>query len=337
LPIGVGNNEAVMRKTGCFSVRKVRLKANGHNYFEWKVDGRINGTRHRRFFSSREDAEAHKAAKDIQALNEAKVVRTTASHLSGEQLRDAEAALQRLQGRYSLVMAADWLLRTFRDTLTQKSFAESIPLFLDERRPHLRRTTYQDYKTTLTSFAFIHGSRKLSEIGTGDIVDFLKSRGVTGKTWNNLRGDLNAFYVWCEKPPRKWIVNNPVGDVEKFEVSQGIPEILSADKVKELFAFLETYRGSPRKPLEPGCLVPYFALATFAGLRPGINGGEITRIATLEHIDRIVDLKAGVIRINPELAKTKDGRYCERSPLSHRRGIALYGWYTGRPGSRFGL
>jgi hypothetical protein len=155
-----------MRKTSYFSVRKVKLRANGHVYFAWKVDGRINGTRHRRFFSDREEAEAHRAVKEIQALNEAKVVRTTVSRLSGDQLRDAEAALQRLQGRYSLVLAADWLLRTFRDTLTQKSFAESIPLFLDERRAHLRQTTFQDYKNTLTSFAFTHGNKKLSEIGT---------------------------------------------------------------------------------------------------------------------------------------------------------------------------
>jgi hypothetical protein len=39
-----------------------------------------------------------KAAKKIQAFNEAKLVRTTVSHLSGEQSREAEAALQRLQG-----------------------------------------------------------------------------------------------------------------------------------------------------------------------------------------------------------------------------------------------
>jgi hypothetical protein len=114
--------------------------------------------------------------------------------------------------------------------------------------------------------------------------------------------------VWCEKPPRKWIVNNPVKDVEKFEVTQGIPEILSAGKVKSLFAFLETYRGNLCRPLEPGCLIPYFALATFAGLRPAINGGEITRIAKLKNQERIIDLKAGVIRITPELAKTKDVR-----------------------------
>jgi len=309
-------------------VRKVKLQANGHTYSSWKVDGRINGIRHRRFFSDREEAEAHRAVKEIQALNEAKLVRTTASHLSGEQLRDAEAALQRLQGRYSLVLAADWLLRTFRDTLTQKSLVESIPLFLDERRAHLRRTTFQDYKTTLTSFAFIHGNKKLSEIGTGDIIDFLKFRGVTGKTWNNLRADLNAFFVWCEKPPRKWIVNNPVKDVEKFEVAQGIPEILSAGKVKDLFAFLETYRGSPSKPLEPGCLVPYFALATFAGLRPANQRrGDHAHRETGEYRSYYRSQGRGHPH-HPELAKTKDVRQIVIQPC-------LHAWLTRYPIDRY--
>lgn len=54
--------------------------------------------------------------------------------------------------------------------------------------------------------------------------------------------------------------------------------------------------------------MPYFVLATFAGIRPSINGGEITRIAELKNRDRIIDLKAGVIRITPDIAKTKDVR-----------------------------
>jgi len=53
-----------MRKTSYFSVRKVKLQANGHTYYALKVDGRINGTRHRRFFSDREAAEALKAVKE---------------------------------------------------------------------------------------------------------------------------------------------------------------------------------------------------------------------------------------------------------------------------------
>jgi len=76
----VGYNWAILRKASHFSVRKVKLQANGHTNFAWKMDGRINGIRHRRFFSDREEAEAHRVVKEIQALNEAKLVRTTASH-----------------------------------------------------------------------------------------------------------------------------------------------------------------------------------------------------------------------------------------------------------------
>jgi hypothetical protein len=74
--------------------------------------------------------------------------------------------------------------------------------------------------------------------------------------------------------------------------------------------------------------VPYFALATFAGLRPAINGGELTRIASLEHSNRIVDLKAGVIRITPELAKTKDVRQIMIQPC-------LHAWLTRYPIGRY--
>ena len=87
-----------------------------------------------------------------------------------------------------------------------------------------------------------------------------------------------------------------------------LPEILSAKKVAEIFQHLETYRGNPKNPLPAGCLVPYFALAVFAGIRPGINDGEIVRIAKLKSLDRIIDLKAGVIRITSEIAKTKGVR-----------------------------
>lgn len=182
------------------------------------------------------------------------------------------------------------------------------PLFLADRLRHLRASTYQDYKTTLVSFGKKFGTKKLPDITTEDVIAYLKGRGLSGKSWNSLRADLNAFFVWCEKAPRKWIMANPVKDVEKFKISQGLPEILSAEQVREIFKFLETYRGNPRRNLPAGCLVPYFVLATFAGIRPSINGGEITRIAKLKSRDRIIDLKAGVIRITPDIAKTKDVR-----------------------------
>jgi hypothetical protein len=75
-------------------------------------------------------------------------------------------------------------------------------------------------------------------------------------------------------------------------------------------------------------LSSYFALATFAGLRSAINGGEITRIAKLGHLDRIIDLMAGIIRITPELAKTKDVRQVVIQPF-------LQAWLTRYPFYRY--
>ena len=332
---------ADMKKTAeVFSVRRVQLKANGHTYWQWKVDGRINGVRYRKHFPNRDEAEGYKGEMEIKALNDANVVRTTASHLSPDQLRDAEAALGQLNGRYSLMFAAEWLLQTYRDTLTEKSFAEAYPLFLAERERHVRSSTVDDYRSSFEKFTMACGSKKLPEISSDDVVVFLRDRGLAGKSWNNTRADLNAFFEWSMKAPRKWIVSNPVHDVEKFEVATKLPEILTAKKVGELFTFLETYTGNPKNPLEAGCLVPYFCLAVFAGIRPAINGGELVRIANLQSRDRIIDLKAGVIRIAPEIAKTKDVRQIviqpnlltwlkryplERFPILPRNAIDLIG------------
>jgi hypothetical protein len=291
-----------------FSVRKVKLTTNGRSYTQWKVDGRINGARFRKHFAEKVDAEAYRAEMNVRALNESKEVRVTASHLSADELRDAESALRRLNGRYSLSQAVDWFLQTYRDTLTNKTFSEAVPCFLEDRGQHVRSRTLYSYKKTLETFGISHGKRKLPEISTGDVDGFLRGKKLRGKAWNNNRADLNAFFAWAEKAPRKWITENPVKDVQKFKVVQGLPEILSADTVSELFKFLETYTGMPTRPQPAGCMIPYFALATFAGIRPSNDQGEITRIAALEKRDRIIDLKAGVIRITPDIAKTRDVR-----------------------------
>ena len=72
-----------MKKTEeVFSVRRVQLTANGHTYWQWKVDGRINGMRYRKHFPNRDQAEGYKSEMEIKALNDANVVRTTTSHLA---------------------------------------------------------------------------------------------------------------------------------------------------------------------------------------------------------------------------------------------------------------
>jgi hypothetical protein len=96
--------------------------------------------------------------------------------------------------------------------------------------------------------------------------------------------------------------------VPKLDVPRGLPEILGADRTEELFAFLETYTGSPRRPQKPGSLVPHFALATFAEMRPAVPTGEIWKLGHVRDLKRLVDLDVGVIRVTPDVDKTDSSR-----------------------------
>ena len=125
-------------------------------------------------------------------------------------------------------------------------------------------------------------------------------------------------------------MSNPVVGTEQKVVARGLPEIMEVGQVRALFEFLETYTGSSRRPSPPGFLVPYFALATFAGLRPGFPGGELWKMHRSGQTARYVDTKIGVIRVTPEVAKTGDIRQVQIRPN-------LEAWLTAYPVDRYPL
>jgi hypothetical protein len=56
-----------------------------------------------------------------------------------------------------------------------------------------------------------------------------------------------------------------------------------------------------------GKLGRYFALALFAGIRPGTEG-ELYKLAKHPDRDRLIDLKRGIVSIPPEVSKTRKKR-----------------------------
>lgn len=299
--------------TSVFSTKRIKVTANGYTYTQWKVEGRLNGTRIRKFFPNKEQAEGYRQRKEVEAINGSHELRPSVTHLTAEQLRQAETAFKRLGDR-SILAAVEWYLDTYRDTLTQLSVTEAYPQFIADRKPHVRQSTIDDYTSSLKAFGLFTKGRPLPSISGEDIQAFLKSRELKGKSWNNTRADISAFLTWCEKPPRKWITANPAEEVQPVKLARGLPEVISTKLAHDLMAFLETYTGTGRIPKPAGFLVPYFGLALFAGIRPGINGGELVRIGQLKDNTRIIDLDTGVIRITPDIAKTKDVRQITLQP-----------------------
>lgn len=296
-----------------FSTKRIQVTANGYTYTQWKVEGRLNGARIRRFFPNKEEAEGYRQLKDVEAINGSHELRPSVTHLNAEQLRQAEAAFKRL-GNRSIVEAVEWFLDTYRDTLTKLSVTEAYPEFIEDRKPHVRESTIDDYTSSLKAFGLFTKDRPLPSIRGDDIQAFLKSRGLKGKSWNNTRADISAFLTWCEKAPRKWITSNPAEEVQPVKLARGLPEIITVNLARELMAYVETYTGAGKTPKPAGFLVPYFSLALFAGVRPAINGGELVRIGQLKDNTRTIDLNTGVIRITPDIAKTKDVRQITIQP-----------------------
>jgi hypothetical protein len=148
--------------------------------------------------------------------------------------------------------------------------------------------------------------RTVDSLATADIQRFLAGRRVGKKRFNNLRGDLHAFFAWCQAAPRTWVRENPVKPIAKFKIARGVPEIIGADAAAALMAYVESYKG--------GILAPYFALALFAGLRPSVPHGEIWKLAQVLDPSRFVVPALGVIRISPDIAKTKSVRQVTLQP-----------------------
>ena len=115
------------------------------------------------------------------------------------------------------------------------------------------------------------------------------------KTYNNRRGIVSTFLKFAFL--RGWIAENPILKVPQHRIRRrrGMAVTLSAAQARELMEHAEDYEG--------GQWVPYFALCLFAGIRPSVPHGEITKLKP-----EAVDLDAGVISISAEVSKVREPR-----------------------------
>ncbi len=70
---------------------------------------------------------------------------------------------------------------------------------------------------------------------------------------------------------------------------------LSPEQARELMAKMEEFEG--------GRWATYFALCLFAGIRPSVKDGEITRLRPED-----ISLEAGIILVSAEVSKVREQR-----------------------------
>jgi hypothetical protein len=308
-------------KTAGFRIRPFTACERGVERRRFQVVGYLGEERVRRRFATREEAIGEKLRLEVQAANMGQI-RPVNTRLLETQVRCAETIFALTPDPLA---AVQWYLANYLPPCVDKALRDAIgiigdspvPLpgsFLAALKPNVELVHWNDTRRRLLAFEKVFPTRIVCTLETAEIETYLNGQGWGNKNFNNTRGTLHAFFDYCGATARRWAKDNPIAAIPQKKVARGLPTIETAAKLGEMFSFLETYTGGPRKPRKPGFLVPYFALATFAGMRPSVPDGEVWKLGNAVNAARLLNVKNGVIHVTPEIAKTDGIRQVKIRP-----------------------
>jgi integrase len=296
---------------------------NRNGNTSWRVDGYFNGVRIRKNFKTREEAAAEQSVLELKALNAANGLHTIATVLTAEQVREAEAVFHRLAGNARpLSFYVDFAVANYRQPESQKLLADAVTEYVaakeheleqDHISPPQMERIRMDLKRLNTHFPRV----TVAVITVAKVVEFLETGKPGMKTYNNRRGIVSTFFKFSFQ--RGWIAENPIPKVPHFRIRRrrGMAVTFTIVQAQALMDHFEAFEG--------GRWVPYFALCLFAGIRPGVPHGEITKLKA-----DAVNLEAGMIFVSADVSKVREPRRVTIQPN-------LAAWLRAYPLDKFPL
>jgi len=274
---------------------------NRNGSTSYRVIGWLHGERVRKNFKTREEASAERAALEIQSLQTTHGMRAVPTTLSIEQVRDAEVAYRRLEDNSRpLSFYLDFALANYREPEKQKPLADAIAEYVvakerEFEQDQISEPQFDRIGWELKRLAVYFKRKTVAEITASALVTFLEVGQPGMKTYNNRRGILSTFFKFSFQ--RGWIAENPIPKVPHFRIRRrrGVAQTLSVAEARALMEHFETF--------EEGRWVPYFALCLFAGIRPCVPYGEISKLKP-----DAVNLETGIIHISAEVSKVREPR-----------------------------
>lgn len=294
---------------------------NRNGVISWRVDGRLHGVRFRKNFKTKEEAAAEKSSLELKALQADSGIRSATTFLTDAQLREAEDAFRRVEGRaHSLLEYLDCGLTNFREPNRQKLLADAVADYVATKTVAHERTLLsmrqlRSITNELDVLKRHFPKGPVSQFTPAILLPYLERGKPSLKTYNNRRGLLSTFFKFAFQ--KDWLATNPVEKTPHYRINhrRGSATTITAEHAAKLMTYLETY--------ENGELVPYFALCLFAGIRPCVRFGEITKLQATS-----VRLDTGVIHIEPEVSKVRMKRLVTIQPN-------LAAWLRSYPLDRF--
>jgi integrase len=294
---------------------------NRNGVTSWRVSGFLHGVRIRKNLKTREEAAAEKAALERKSEQIDAGLLSVMTCLTAEQVRDAEAGFHRLSGQpHSLAFCIDYTLTNYRAPEREKPLNEAVTEYLAFKRQEHGRGIISEVqvgniKKELALLMGHFSGRTISALSPESLTAFCERGKPALKTYDNRRSILSTLFKFAFQ--KAWVVRNPVERIPYYRIAhrRGSAQTLTAAQAQELMAFVENYDG--------GRLVPFFALCLFAGIRPCIRTGEITKLSPKD-----IKLDTGVIHVEPEVSKVRMKRNVDIQPN-------LAAWLHAYPVERF--
>jgi integrase len=262
----------------------------GLKKWSWRVNlpakYTTTGKRQRSFFRSKKEAETFCQAQRVRLENYGR----NSSVLTPGQQEEAAMVFERLEP-YNVTLnkvAADFIARheaRAKSVTFGTLFDRFIASKKNRSKAYLRALRY-----TLARFAGLH-DRKVCDIEPADID--AEMNGMTPAVRNAYLRNLRAIFNFGVK--RSWLEANPISKLDFEDVRTGEVVTLTPKQAESLMLAADTDND----------LLPYHALALFAGVRP-------LELQRLEWHD--IDLVEGHIEITSSVSKTSRRRIIDIEP-----------------------
>jgi len=164
---------------------------------------KLDSSRVRENFKTREEAIGRKAELDIEAAN---IVTTTstrmkATRLTDEQVKDAERAVAKLRDKFpdkTLLACVEHFAANYREPVNQISVKAAFDLFIADREKQNRRPdTLRNLRGRLGMFSRLYGSKHVAEVSHDDCREFVFREGTSPRNQINDRLAVSNFLNRC--------------------------------------------------------------------------------------------------------------------------------------------
>jgi len=276
-----------------FRIRTIESSA-GKRY---QVDlGKRSGKHVRKSFEILQEARNWAHTKSIEATNKG----ISSLQFSDARKADAVEALALLKEfDVNLRQAALFFVKHHQKVDKTNSFDGLVDQYLAKQaerveKKTLRPRTVEDAEKRLRPFKKTWEGLAIGSIEAKDIDALLDENGYTGTNRQNYKHYLSGFYNWAIRTGKAR--GNPVQQTATVRVQKETPEIYTPDQVENILRAAE-HPKEPNKPRPE--IIPYLAIAFFAGIRPE----EIIRLSWSD-----IDLSLGEIHIRASMSKTHSAR-----------------------------